>query len=118
MCGAYKPTNVISISYGLTENSYSYHYENRQCQEYLKLGLQGVSVIYASGDSGVGNRELLCNLPANWTSYPASDFGDLGGFTPEFPASCPYVTAVGATMVFQTPQAKYLTCSVSKVTSK
>jgi tripeptidyl-peptidase-1 len=33
MCGFYKPTNVISISYGLAENTYSYFYENRQCQE-------------------------------------------------------------------------------------
>lgn len=98
MCGAYKPTNVISVSYGLGENTFSYHYENRQCQEYMKLGLQGVSVIYASGDAGVSNRGE-CIAPANVTNstilaeYP-------GAFSPSFPASCPYLTSVGATMVY------------------
>jgi tripeptidyl-peptidase-1 len=33
MCGTYKPTNVISVSYGLGENTFSFFYENRQCQE-------------------------------------------------------------------------------------
>lgn len=30
-------------------------YQKRQCNEYLKLGLQGISFIFASGDAGVGN---------------------------------------------------------------
>ena len=94
MCGAYKPTNVISVSYGLGEDAFSYHYENRQCQEYLKLGLQGVSVIYASGDSGVSNRGE-CITPTN-ASNPT--YGT-GAFSPSFPAACPYLTSVGATMV-------------------
>jgi tripeptidyl-peptidase-1 len=101
MCGAYKPTNVISISYGLGENTFSYHYENRQCQEYMKLGLQGVSVIYASGDSGVSNRGE-CITPANVTnSTILSEYP--GAFSPGFPASCPYLTSVGATMVCHSP---------------
>jgi tripeptidyl-peptidase-1 len=95
MCGAYKPTNVISVSYGLGENTYSYFYENRQCQEYMKLGLQGVSVIYSSGDSGVSNRGE-CIVPSNYSSYPVQG---VGAFSPSFPAACPYVTTVGATMV-------------------
>lgn len=33
MCGAYKPTNVISVSYGLGEDTYSAFYISRQCSE-------------------------------------------------------------------------------------
>jgi hypothetical protein len=29
-------------------------YQQRQCNEFMKLGMQGVSVVLASGDSGVG----------------------------------------------------------------
>ncbi len=96
MCGAYNPTNVVSVSYGLGENTFSFFYENRQCVEYLKLGLQGVTVVYASGDSGVSNRGE-CIIPPNDT------YIDPGAFSPSFPASCPYITSVGATQVRKTP---------------
>jgi len=46
----------------------------------MKLGLQGVSVIFSSGDSGVA---------------PQDEKGTK--FAPMFPATCPYVTAVGMT---------------------
>ena len=84
-CGAYKPTNVISVSYGLGETQLPASYITRQCNEFMKLGLQGVSVIYASGDSGVAARSGCLN----------------GGktFAPNYPASCPYVTSVGATQL-------------------
>lgn len=52
-CGVYKPTNVISISYGGSEADLPYQYQRRQCNEIMKLGMQGVSVIVASGDYGV-----------------------------------------------------------------
>ena len=40
-CGVYKPTNVISISYGEQENQLPRAYQERQCNEFMKLGLQG-----------------------------------------------------------------------------
>lgn len=55
-CGVYKPTNVISLSYGGREAEVSIAYQKRQCNEFLKLGLQGVTVIFASGDSGVASE--------------------------------------------------------------
>lgn len=55
MCGVYKPTNVISVSYGGQEVDLPLSYQRRQCLEYAKLGLQGVSFLFASGDSGVSN---------------------------------------------------------------
>ncbi|EHK50837.1 hypothetical protein TRIATDRAFT_145909 [Trichoderma atroviride IMI 206040] len=84
-CGAFKPTNVISISYGTAEADYPTYYLERQCDEFMKLGLQGTSVVLASGDDGVARRSGAC----------------LGSkhniFTPGEPASCPYITSVGAT---------------------
>ncbi|KAF2161129.1 hypothetical protein M409DRAFT_69979 [Zasmidium cellare ATCC 36951] len=81
-CGVYKPTNVISISYGGSELFLSTNYQRRQCDEYMKLGLQGVSVVISSGDDGVS-----CD------SYQSSIF------SPGFPVTCPYVTAVGSTAI-------------------
>lgn len=59
---------------------------------YMKLGMQGVSIFMSSGDSGV--------------SGPAGDdnsngcLGPTGKvFSPDFAASCPYLTAVGATFL-------------------
>ena len=54
-CGTDKITNVVSFSYGGQEQFLPVSYQKRQCLEYLKLGLQGVSFIFASGDSGVGD---------------------------------------------------------------
>lgn len=34
MCGVYKPTNVISISYGEAEIDLPENYQTRQCNEY------------------------------------------------------------------------------------
>jgi len=57
----------------------------------MKLGMQGVSIVFASGDSGVAG--------------PAGDdnangcLGDGSIFSPDFPATCPYLTTVGATFL-------------------
>lgn len=85
-CGVYKATNVISVSFGVAESSLPIRYIRRQCNEWMKLGLQGVSVIIASGDRGVSVDNPDWCLGENGTV-----------FQPDFPAICPYVTAVGAT---------------------
>ena len=95
-CGVFKPTNVISISYGTQEHDLPAAYQQRQCNEFLKLGLQGVTVVFASGDEGVEGR---LSDDTNGTAH-----GCLGPkktvFNPSYPATCPYITTVGATMVF------------------
>ncbi|KAJ2989765.1 hypothetical protein NUW58_g3301 [Xylaria curta] len=96
-CGGAPKSNVISVSYGQIEGALPYFYQVRQCHEWMKLGLQGVSVIYASGDSGVANRYN--------SGYPNSClnadnlFVDNNGtrYSPSFPVNCPYITSVGAT---------------------
>jgi tripeptidyl-peptidase-1 len=91
MCGVYEPTNVISISYGGGEADLPAYYVRRQCDEIMKLGLQGVTTVISSGDSGVGSYEgdggyaNGCAGPDGRVFYPATD------------ASCPYVLAVGST---------------------
>ena len=91
-CGVYKPTNVVSISYGEQEDDLPTNYQQRQCNEFMKLGMQGTTIVIASGDSGVAAR--------------GTDDGNADGclgtgevFNPDFPATCPYVTALGATFL-------------------
>ncbi|KAJ5896113.1 Aorsin [Penicillium subrubescens] len=92
-CGVYKPTNVISASYGQAEADLPISYTKRQCNEFMKLGLQGHSILFASGDYGVA-------------SFPGdgSANGCLGPdqkiFNPQYPSNCPYVTSVGGTMIY------------------
>ncbi|KAJ4331254.1 hypothetical protein N0V95_009915 [Ascochyta clinopodiicola] len=96
-CGGAPISNVISVSYGQIEGALPQFYQERQCREWMKLALQGVSVIFASGDSGVANRY---NSGYN-NSCLNSEYGyvDEQGtrFSPSFPANCPYITSVGAT---------------------
>lgn len=49
----HRQKNVISFSYGGQEADLPEKYQVRQCNEFMKLGLQGVSLVFASGDSGV-----------------------------------------------------------------
>ncbi|KAI4733476.1 subtilisin-like protein [Aureobasidium sp. EXF-12298] len=93
-CGTFAPPKVISTSYGYNEADLTPFYEKRQCDEYMKLGLMGTSVLYSSGDYGVAGNGGQC-LNANGTY----NSGKTGRFNPSFPATCPYVTAVGATQV-------------------
>lgn len=93
-CGVYKPTNVISASYGQAESDLPINYTKRQCNEFLKLGLQGHSILIASGDYGV----------ASFPGDGGSANGCLGPkgtiFNPQYPSNCPYVTSVGGTMLY------------------
>lgn len=49
-CGIIKPPNVISTSFASDEADATPFYNTRQCNEYGKLGLMGVSILYSSGD--------------------------------------------------------------------
>ncbi|CAK7275494.1 hypothetical protein SEPCBS119000_006718 [Sporothrix epigloea] len=84
-CGVYKPTNVISISYGGAELGVPKNYVERQCTEIMKLGLQGVTVVVSSGDDGVAASGGYC----------AGNNSQI--FLANRDASCPYVLSVGST---------------------
>ncbi|KAL2062257.1 hypothetical protein VTL71DRAFT_6523 [Oculimacula yallundae] len=88
MCGGAKPPTVVSISYDGDEANFTPFYTNRMCNEYMMLGLQGMSILFASADYGVAGWQG-CLDPATTGTL----------FSPAFPASCPYVTSVGATQI-------------------
>ena len=94
-CGGFAATKVISSSYAYNEADLTARYETRQCAEYAKLGLAGSTFLYASGDYGVSGNLFKCIEPRNKTL----NVGNNGIFNPSFPASCPFVTAVGATQL-------------------
>lgn len=94
-CGVFPATKVISISYAQNEADLTAKYERRQCMEYLKLGLAGSTVVFASGDQGVAGIRNRCIDLQNRRYTNEST----GAFNPAFPASCPFVTSVGATQI-------------------
>ncbi|KAG2367592.1 tripeptidyl peptidase A [Suillus spraguei] len=94
---------TISTSYGDNEQDVPYTYATRTCAGLASLGARGVSLLFASGDGGVGGGHSFD--PA--TQICESNDGDhVKEFLPTFPASCPYiainldqsVTAVGGTL--------------------
>jgi tripeptidyl-peptidase I len=100
-CGGFAATNVISTSYAYNEADLTPFYEMRQCHEYLKLGLQGVTFVYSSGDYGVAGNGGECIDPVtgaynNGALTPAIRgqqtkflLGTSGMFNPSFPGTCP-----------------------------
>jgi len=92
-CGTAKRAAVISTSYGYNEADLTPAYVTRQCFEYAKLGLMGVTILYSSGDSGVaGNEDLCLNEDGSQTTNGTR-------FDPTFPGVCPFVTSVGGTPI-------------------
>jgi tripeptidyl-peptidase-1 len=68
---------LFSTSYGEGESTWSLAAAQRLNAEFMKAGARGISLLYASGDSGASCKS--------------------NKFTPNMPASSPYVTAVGGT---------------------
>ncbi|KAJ8124745.1 hypothetical protein O1611_g8896 [Lasiodiplodia mahajangana] len=92
MCGTYNATNVISVSYGRNEGDRPASYTARECMEYMKLGLMGVTLLFSSGDTGVAGLSGRCLLD---NGAPTPVGASYGRFNPLFPASCPWITSVG-----------------------
>ncbi|KAL5119287.1 hypothetical protein ACEQ8H_002774 [Pleosporales sp. CAS-2024a] len=93
---------VISTSYGDDEQTVPIEYAKRVCASFAQLGARGVSLLFSSGDGGVGGE---AGQHAN--QCISNDGKNTTKFLPTFPASCPYVTAVGATQGFQPEVAAY-----------
>jgi len=72
---------VHSASYGDLEKSIDPDYLTRMDNEFMKFGISGRTVLFASGDSGVE-----CKIKGGRFVY-----------TPNWPSSSPYVTVVGGT---------------------
>jgi tripeptidyl-peptidase-1 len=81
------PPLVHSVSYGNDENQQSSQaYMFSVNTAFMKAGVQGLSILFASGDQGVCGREGCGGF-----------FGVEGRFNPDFPGASPYITAVGGT---------------------
>jgi tripeptidyl-peptidase-1 len=68
---------TISTSYGDDEQTVPLDYATSICNMFAQLGAMGISVLFASGDSGVGGGSCLSN-----------DAKGSKKFIPAFPASC------------------------------
>ncbi|ESK88090.1 tripeptidyl peptidase a [Moniliophthora roreri MCA 2997] len=77
---------VFTTSYGDDEQTVPQDYANKVCDLFMRLGARGSSVLFSSGDFGVGGGDCATNDGTNRRL-----------FQPAFPASCPWVTAVGGT---------------------
>jgi tripeptidyl-peptidase-1 len=74
---------TISMSYSQQEYLYLKDYAEYVCYLFALLGARGVSVLFSTGDHGVGIECVTID-------------GSIR-FSPHFPATCPFITAVGGT---------------------
>ncbi|KAH9035160.1 peptidase S8/S53 domain-containing protein [Lactarius deliciosus] len=79
---------TVSTPYGFPEYKVPLDYATHVCNLFARLGARGASVLFASGNDGVGHGDCL--------------FQDNSGnsrvqFLPTFPSTCPWVTSVGGT---------------------
>jgi tripeptidyl-peptidase-1 len=78
---------VISNSYGDSEQTVPRRYAARTCQMIALMGLRGITILESSGDTGIGS------------SCRRNDGSNDPRFDSEFPNACPWVTSVGGTQV-------------------
>lgn len=80
--------HVLSISYADDEMGIPRPYAYKVCDLFAALTARGVSIFVATGDGGAaGTGQTRCT---------SNDGQRRKMYVPTFPASCPYVTAVGA----------------------
>ncbi|KAI9453247.1 subtilisin-like protein [Lactarius psammicola] len=77
---------TISTPYADYEIFLPLEYTETLCDLFAELGTRGASVLFSSGNDGVGPGNCIVN-----------DGSGRVQFIPEFPASCPWVTSVGGT---------------------
>lgn len=80
------PPTTLSVSWGNGESGFTPDHMGAANAEFMKIGAKGTSILTASGDDGTGKQgEIFCKK-----------------FDPTWPASSPYVTAVGGTYLDKT----------------
>jgi tripeptidyl-peptidase-1 len=92
------PPKVLSISYSSYETDLGANYVSAFNIVAMQLGVLGVTFLASSGDDGVAG-------------FKARTDASKCGYGPQFPASSPYVTAVGATLGPETGSTE-IGCSV------
>ncbi|KAK0473973.1 family S53 protease-like protein [Armillaria novae-zelandiae] len=94
------PPQVLTTSYGFDERDIPASVAIRLCNAYMALGARGVSVIFASGNGGVGGGQSGESCT---------------NFIPTFPGGCPFVTSVGATQGVDETSASFSSGGFSNV---
>ncbi|KAH8993283.1 subtilisin-like protein [Lactarius hatsudake] len=79
---------TVSTPYSLPEYTVPLDYATHLCNLYAQLGVRGASVLFSSGNHGVGRGN--CVAPDGSGKLRVQ-------FLPTFPSTCPWVTSVGAT---------------------
>ena len=118
--GTSKPPLSNSISWSSSEYYMTAKVMTAFNTEAMKLAALGVTVVASTGDDGAPNQIQVsssagsvcaCSIDSSssnrrnyWTQSGGGGAGTSNrwtgqGYFPNYPASCPYVTAVGATMV-------------------
>mmetsp|Transcript_31520 Transcript_31520/g.45379 ORF Transcript_31520/g.45379 Transcript_31520/m.45379 type:complete len:749 (-) Transcript_31520:235-2481(-) len=101
------PPQASSISWGSVEQFTSPSEMSAFNTEALKASARGVTIVVASGDDGALNRDdsgiCMCGKDSSSSSLPnykwsGSNSWSGSGYFPSFPATSPWVTAVGASM--------------------
>ena len=104
-CGTHNLTKVLSASYISPELGFGQPAQTRTCNEIMKLGLQGHTVLFASGDFGVAGIPKTSSGYNGCVSPQLHANGPESGavFNPGFPGNCPYVLSVGGTQLSSNP---------------
>jgi len=93
------PPSTLSISWSANEYQIDPSYLDSFNIEIMKLTLMGTTVFVSSGDDGVAGYNCLCNQDSSSDPYWWEGQSWTGrGYFPQYPATNPYVVAVGATM--------------------
>jgi len=88
---------AISTSYGDDEQTVPKSFAQRACAGFAQLGARGISIMFSSGDDGVGDGDPNPATQECFSNLPEDKGRNVTVFIPDFPASCPFVTTVGAT---------------------
>ncbi|KAH9034016.1 subtilisin-like protein [Lactarius deliciosus] len=80
---------TVSTPYGMPEYTVPLDYAMYTCNLFAQLGVRGASVLFSSGNDGVGHGNCL---------FQDSSGNSRVQFLPTFPSTCPWVTSVGGTM--------------------
>ncbi|KAH9170391.1 subtilisin-like protein [Lactarius sanguifluus] len=84
--GLWMVPQTVSTPYGMPEYIVPLDYATHVCNLFAQLGLRGASVLFSSGNDGVGR--------GNCQSQDSSGNSQVQ-FLPTFPSTCPWVTSVG-----------------------
>ncbi|KAH9015093.1 subtilisin-like protein [Lactarius pseudohatsudake] len=79
---------TVSTPYGMPEDTIPPDYAVYVCNLFARLGTRGASVLFSTGNDGVGRGNCLVRDSSGNSRFQ---------FRPTFPSTCPWVTSVGGT---------------------